>query len=1215
MVMHSRRGASVAVCFAVGLVAFGGVDSVLAERVTYARNLALSPDGSTLAFSWAGDIWIVSSDGGQARRLTVHPKHDADPVWSHDGLLIAFSSTRHGAADVFVMNADGGDVRRLTFADATEIPTDFSPDGATVYFHARKQGELPWEPRMYTVPTAGGQSWLVSEAMGHEVRISPDGSQMLLGRGVSRWWRTGYRGSANWDVWLRDMNDGAFSRQTEFDGTDMRPQWDADGKGFYFLSDRKDVHNVWFKTIGGVATQVTNQRDERVRDYSVSRNGKRLAYTVWDKQFVMDMPRGAAREITITAASDRTTNPYDLETLRGDASETEVSPDEKEMALVVRGEIYVISTEEGKPTRRVTDSPARDQHVVWSPDGKALFFVSDRDGQEDIYRARSAEEPAKALSESLRFVVERVTDDPLYEAYPALSPDGKKLAFTRQRGDVIIRDLKSGDEHVLLESANQATYRWSPDSEWIAYEVEDNEYNPDVWITRADGEGEPVNISQHPDGDGNPQFSADGKILAFASARQGFDSDLYLVFLDPTIDEKSSAELDAYFEEAGKEAGKRKPLKKAVASGKIKLAGQPAPSDDDEEADDAAEDDDSADDADDDEGEEPADDDADEDEGDEATKAEEEKVDVVDQLRAALKAFLADEDKKKEKKKPEQEEKVELNWDLDTAYRRVRRVTSLPGDQGSFALAPAGDALLFTSSHTGDGKLYRIDWDGDDLKEVLGSSVGALHIGLTGKKAYYLRGGTPGSIGVGGGKADRHAFRAKMTIDFAAAARQKYADGARMLGRMFYHPSLKGLNWDALTEKHRELAATVHTWPEFNEIFDLQQGMLNGSHLGIYGPNRGGGESIGYLGVDFDKSFAGPGLKVTRVLADSPADRKESRLYVGDVLIKVNGQPVGPGAAIEAALIDTIGDEIIVAYAPSPEREVKKEATEEDEATDQDEASNEDADQSDDEGGESTATGSEESEAADDAEAAEVENEPTELVIRPISYNSFRNLKYEEWVRDNRKYVEENSNGRLGYAHIRGMGEPQFYTFERDLYAAAHGKDGLIIDVRNNGGGWTADWVMATLSVRRHAFTVGRGGEPGYPQGRLIFYAWTKPATMMCNQYSYSNAEIVSHAFKNLKRGPLVGMTTYGAVISTGGYNLLDGTLVRMPFRGWWTLPEKQDMDVHGAEPTNKVPVTPADEEAGRRPQLDEAIRVTLKEIERKGSSDGIPEDSPLEQD
>src|SRR5690606_21859348 len=148
--------------------------------------------------------------------------------------------------------------------------------------------------------------------------------------------------------------------------------------------------------------------------------------------------------------------------------------------------------------------------------------------------------------------------------------------------------------------------------------------------------------------------------------------------------------------------------------------------------------------------------------------------------------------------------------------------------------------------------------------------------------------------------------------------------------------------------------------------------------------------------------------------------------------------------------------------------------------------------------------------------------------------------------------------GDLGYIHIRGMDQGSLDTFERDLYAAAYGRKGLIIDVRSNGGGWTADRVLASLMVQPHAYTIARGdtsgNTAGYPQDRLFIQRYTKPIAMLCNEKSFSNAEIVSHAFKALKRGTLVGQQTYGGVISTGGFQLVDGTFVRLPFRGWFLM-------------------------------------------------------------
>lgn len=1181
MLQTTSRMAAIGALFAISVAV-----STRAERVVFARELALSPDGKTLAFAWAGDVWTVGADGGLARRLTVNPADDGNPVWSPDGRLLAFTSDRHGAPNIFTMTADGGDVTRLTFADRPEIPSGWSADGKLIYYHALKSGETAREPRIYTVPVVGGQSWRVLESHGAWARVSPDGKRLVFTRGSSPFARTGYRGSANHDVWTYEFSTATFTNLTEFAGTDMYALWSNDGAGVYFLSDRscdvaagqtadpRGTHNVWYQPLdGGQARQITFSGGNRVRDFTVSPDDQTLIYTQWDKLYRVDLAaapsptatgpvRYTPREITIEAGADSPRKSAELRTFSRDADEAEASPDGKEIALVVRGEIFVNRSEPEKPTRRVTDSMARDRDVTWTPDGKALFFVSDREGQEDVYRAISAEVPAKPLSESLRFKIERVTDNDLIERNPSISPDGKTLALVRDRGDLVLRDVAGGSERTLVKSWNAPTYRWSPDSKWIAYANQDAEFNSDIWIVPADGSAPAMNISQHPDNDVNPQWSADGQVLAFASRRAGQDADLYFTFLARELDEKSSFELNAYFEKAGEKVKKRKPLTECAASGTIVL-GTPTSQPGSQPSTSSA----------------PA---------SQPTSAPTSRPAWLEATRRVVREILKDDPEKKDAdkkskngekdkdKEKDDEKEVKYAYDLPTAYRRLRLVNTLPEDQTSFSLSPDGASYAFTSPHEGTPALFTVKWNGEDRKKAISSAVGSLHWGLDGQRLFYVKAGVPGSCKDGGGDSKDHGFSARVNIDYVAEADQKFEDGARTFGQRFYHPTLKGLDWPAMTKKYKSLATRVRTTDEFNQIFDFFQGELNASHLGISGPPGGAGanEPLGYLGVEFDPAFAGPGLKIVSVLKNAPADRSESRLYPGDVLLKVNGRAIGRDVSIDDPLRNTVGESVIIEYLPSPTRPASQPTSQTTSAP--------------------TSAGSAPATASSPASAPAG---PAELVIRPIAIGPFNQLKYQEWVDANAAYVAEKSAGRVAYAHIAGMGEPQFHVFERDLYAVAHGKDALIIDVRNNGGGWTADWVLAVLNVRRHAYTTARGGEPGYPQDRLIFYSWTKPATMMCNQHSYSNAEIISHAFKNLKRGPLVGMTTFGAVISTGSFSLIDGTTIRMPFRGWYTVPAGKDMEDEGAIPDVLVPQSPEDEQLARQSQLDAAIAATLEQL------------------
>jgi len=182
------------------------------------------------------------------------------------------------------------------------------------------------------------------------------------------------------------------------------------------------------------------------------------------------------------------------------------------------------------------------------------------------------------------------------------------------------------------------------------------------------------------------------------------------------------------------------------------------------------------------------------------------------------------------------------------------------------------------------------------------------------------------------------------------------------------------------------------------------------------------------------------------------------------------------------------------------------------------------------------------------------------------------------------------------------MGNPSLAKFEAQLFSVANGKDGLVIDVRNNGGGWTTDYLLAILRVKRHATTFPRDGGPGYPQGRLPLYSWSKPIIVLCNEHSFSNAEIFSHAIKTLQRGKVVGVPTPGGVISTGWERLIDGSSFRLPMRGWYTgtiteRDERINMEGNGAIPDIIVPMIPGQAVNGEDTQLKVAVEELLGDL------------------
>jgi tricorn protease len=297
-----------------------------------------------------------------------------------------------------------------------------------------------------------------------------------------------------------------------------------------------------------------------------------------------------------------------------------------------------------------------------------------------------------------------------------------------------------------------------------------------------------------------------------------------------------------------------------------------------------------------------------------------------------------------------------------------------------------------------------------------------------------------------------------------------------------------------------------------------------------------------HLGLRFDTAHKGPGLKVKDVIPGSPTDQKRGKVLAGELVLSIDGKAVDPGMDLTTVLNGPLARDVLLKMRDAAGKE-------------------------------------------------------REVTVRPISYTLARSLLYDKWVNDNRRMVEEASKGTLGYLHISAMSMPSFYKFEQELYSAGAGKDGLVIDVRENGGGSTADHLLTALTQPVHAITVTRGSGPGYPQDRKVYATWSKPIIVLCNQNSFSNAEIFSHAIKTLKRGQLVGVPTAGGVISTGSAAIMDVGMMRLPMRGWFVLGTGEDMELNGARPDHVVWPEPLQLTQGKDVQIEKAVAVLLDDV------------------
>jgi tricorn protease len=1110
------------------------------ERIQLGNNPALSPDGSLLAFDWNGDIWVVPTNGGNARQLTQNPARDSEPRFSPDGKEIAFISTRDGTPQVYVVPVEGGTAQQLTFHSAGSSLMEWLPDGHTLlvsggrdhyWRHAERFFQVGRNQRLPEVP--------LFDDYGSSGTVSPDGKRLLFTRETEPWWRKGYHGSQASQIWLYDLETKTPKQLIAHDRGARWPLWQPDGKGFYYVGGEGGSYNLReFNLAAGTSRALTHfDQDDAVVFPCISRDGSTLVFRrLFDFYLLRLNSKDAPAKLDIFVDNDRVLERKERRVL-STATQVAFSADGLEMAFIAGGDLWVMDTELREPVQ-VTNTSEDERDPVWSPDGDALFFVSDKDGQSDIYRAERGD--AKQywfLNRS--FKVERLTNDAEMETDLRMTPDGK-LAFIKGRGDLWVMSRDGKDAKVLVKSWSRLEFDFSPDGKWLAYAIDDTDFNRDIWLVPVDGSKPPYNLTRNPNPDGNPRFSPDGKLLAFTGRRGEKEVDIHYVWLRAEDDERTSRErsLDKALDKLGKSRPKTADARK------------------DDKPDDR-----------------PADKPA---------------------------------DKPSKTSAP-----PEVVIDFEGITERIHRVSIPNSTESDLMWSSDSKKLAFVGTANNERGLYTIEFPDSFTPQSLTTTPGTQMrwlkngqiVGLANGVPAVISGGTgstgstgpaaataptrPGGRGGAGPRAatptsetpaapgsTTYKFQARQEVDLGKKYAAAFDSAWRTMRDNWYDEKLGNRDWNGVRVKYHDMASHCVDTEMLATVINLMLGELNGSHLGftVSLPRRGGApgtppatptptptptppgapvpeepettwrETTAHLGVRFVDGYAGPGLKVRDVLPGGPADQKKSKIEPSEILLAVDGKEVNPQMDLTEVLNGPLPRDVLL-------------------------------------------------------KVRSVDGKEREVTMRPISYAPLRGLLRDKWLADNRKLVEKLSENRLGYLHISAMDMPSFYKFQEELYAVGYGKEGLVIDVRENGGGSTADHLLTALTQPVHAIAVPRGGGPGYPSDRKVYATWNKPIVVLCNQNSFSNAEIFSHAIKTLKRGQLVGVPTAGGVVSTGAAPVMDIGVIRLPFRGWHLLGDGQDMELNGAVPDHIV--WPGLEELpkGKDVQIEKAVAVLLEDV------------------
>lgn len=1007
---------------------------------------------------------------------------------------------------------------------------------------------------IWVVAAKGGEAHLLVSHPADESRplYSPDGNRLAF---VST--RTG-----GGDIYILSLSNGDLKRLTFEDGMEQLDAWSRDGTWIYFSSGAHDV--------GG-----------KNDIYRVSSDGG------------TPMP----------VSADRFTNEF----------QGAPSPDGSTIAFAARGngdqqwwrhghahldESEIWTRKENGSYEKLVDLNGRNVWPMWMPDGKQLYFMSDRSGAQNIWDLTSAKmkqitkfNDGRVLWPSIGYdgkaiVFERdfkiwQLDTKNGEAYAlpiklvgssaiptvshltlntfsdlALAPDGKKIAVVAH-GEVFAASAKNGGQAIRVTNTPgpESAVEWSPDSTRVAY-LSQRDAITHVFVYDFLKHAE-TQLTRDPISDQGPRFSPDGKSIAFVRGKK----ELRVVDIDSKQERLAASGFiggnfgpsafawspdSKWLVYANAGAGTLRNIYVVPAAGgearQISFLAntnvnsiQWSP------------------------------------DGKFVLYETGQRTETPDVARIDLKPREPDytEQKFDDLFKPEPARQGRGNAEAKPPVKPVEidfndikeRISMLPIglSVNQPQISPDGKSLLFSANVGGQVNLYlypldaagsgrggrggRGGGDGESRgPRQLTSTPGQknhAHFTSDSKGVFYLEAGRVETITVEDHKTRAVSVNAEMDVDFNVEKMAVFEEAWAGQRDNYYDPKYHGADWNAVRKMYAPLIEGAQTPDEMRAILRLMIGELNSSHSGISAPPSPGGRggTVGQLGLSFDRAaYESSGkLKITEVVPHSPAAL--AKIQPGEELRAVDGVAVGPRVNLNSLLEHKIDKRV------------------------------------------------------------ELDVDGKEVVVRPVA--SLRDQVYRKWVEDNRAYVAKISNGKLGYVHIRDMSEQALTQLYLDLDAENRARSGVVIDIRNNNGGFVNAMALDVLTRKPYLTMTNRDGVPGSARTVLGQRSLELPTILVVNQHSLSDAEDFTEGYRTLKLGKVVGEPTAGWIIYTGSMDLVDGTVMRQP----GTLvqgSDGKDMELH-PRPVDITVSRPIGESyTGKDSQLDAAVKELMAELEKK---------------
>lgn len=820
------------------------------------RYPTISPDGKQIVFSYQGDLYKVNSQGGRALQLTSNKAYDYRAIWSPDGKQIVFSSNRHGNFDIFVMSEKGGSPKRLTYHSGSETAWSFTPDGKNILFTASisDPSESAIFPKsflyeLYKMPITGGRALQEMAVPTRYAVYTKDGKSLIYQdqKGGENMWRKHHTSSVTKDLWTYDVANKKHEKLTNFKGEDRNPILSKDDKTVYYLSEKSGSFNVWKFSLDNPSskTQLTKFDKNPIRFLSASDN-ETLCFGFRGEIYTMKKGE-EPKKVNISIFADNQNNEINYMTLSSKANEMSVSPNGKEIAFVVRGEIYVTSTEYST-TRRITNTPQKERSVSFSPDGKALIYAAERGTSWNIYQTKIADKEGESILNANELKETPILETETETFEPVFSPDGKEVAYLEERTTLKVINLASKKTRVILEPKYNYSYSdgdmhfsWSPDGKWIATSYFDKHRwpNNDIALIDASGNGKIHNLTESGYMDFNPKWMMNGEMLIWSSDRNGMRShaswgsqeDVYAAFLTKDAYNKfkmSKEEYEIYKAQKKKKESKKDDKKKKGKKDKKDKKVEPIKIDWD---------------------------------------GLQDRIVRLTIHSSSLSSFVVSKDGEKLYYLCKFEKGYDL-WETSLRKKSTKLVCKLNSRGGGIELDKKGD--LFIATNKGFSKF--------STKSSKNKPI---------------------------------SFAAEFTLNKAAEREYMFEHVWRQVVKKFYDVKLHGVDWNYYKQEYKRFLPYINNNHDYSELLSELLGELNASHTGSgYWGSMKGADRTAHFGAFIDLTYNGKGIKLSRILDRSPLKSAKEKIEAGTIIEKIDNQEIKEGEDFFKYLNHKIGKKV-----------------------------------------------------------------------------------------------------------------------------------------------------------------------------------------------------------------------------------------------------------------------------------------------------------------